>query len=278
MIDLHLHTTASDGSSTPAELLAQVRAAGLTTFAVTDHDTVASLPEMSRLADAAGLAFVPGIEVTAVHEGRDVHVLGYFIDHAHEGLQRFLTSQLDDRRRRVLAMAERLAELGMPIDIGRLSVEADRESRRALGRPMLASALVGAGHVRSVHEAFERYLDVGKPAFVTRVGATPLEVTALVSAAGGISSVAHPGKLPADVADTLPAMGLDAIEVYHPDHSPEDQIRFRKLAESLGLGVSGGSDFHGIGSGRKGALGSVSLPADDFRRLRERAAQRRAHA
>jgi predicted metal-dependent phosphoesterase TrpH len=277
MIDLHMHTTASDGSSTPAVLVREVITAGLTTVAITDHDTIDGFREARPLAAAEGLTCVAGIEITAVHDGHDVHVLGYFIDPDHAELAAFLTRQLDDRRRRLYEMAERLSELGMPIDARALEAEAKRESRRALGRPLLASALVGAGYVSTVREAFDKYLAAGRPGFITRSGATPVDVAKLVRRAGGLASIAHPGKLDAAIVTALPDMGFDAIEVYHPDHGPEDVARFRAMAEALGIGVTGGSDFHGRASGREGTLGTVALPQDDYDRLVERAGRRRAH-
>jgi len=221
---------------------------------------------------------VAGIEITAVHDGRDVHVLGYFIDPDHAEMAAFLTRQLADRRRRLYEMAERLSELGMPIDARALEAEATRDARRALGRPLLASALVGAGYVRTVREAFDKYLAAGRPGFISRSGTTPVEVAALIRRAGGLASIAHPGKLDDAIVNALPGMGFDAIEVYHPDHGPEDVARFLAMAEACGAGVTGGSDFHGRASGRDGTLGTVALPQDDYDRLVERAGRRRAHA
>jgi hypothetical protein len=277
MIDLHLHTTASDGSSTPGLLVREAIEAGLTTMAITDHDTVDGFREARALAADAGLACVAGIEITAVQDGHDVHVLGYFIDPDHVELSAFLARQLDDRRRRLHEMAGRLAELGMPVDARALEAQAGRESRRALGRPLLANALVGAGYVRTVAEAFDKYLTIGRPGFVARVGATPAEVAALIRRAGGLASIAHPAKLNGAIVSTLGDMEFDAIEVYHPDHGPEDVARFRAMAEAFGIGVTGGSDFHGRDSGRANALGAVALPQDDYERLVERAGRRRAH-
>jgi predicted metal-dependent phosphoesterase TrpH len=277
MIDLHMHTTASDGSSTPAVLVREVIDAGLTTIAITDHDTADGFRALRPLAEGQGLTCVAGIEITAVQDGHDVHVLGYFIDPDHAELAAFLSRQLDDRRRRLYAMADRLAGLGMPIDARVLESEAKRESRRALGRPLLARALVGAGYVRDLREAFDKYLTAGRPGFVARAGATPSEVAALIRRAGGLASIAHPAKLDAVLADALPDMGLDAIEVYHPEHGPEDVARFRAIAEQLGIGVTGGSDFHGRANGREDALGLVTLPSGDYERLVDRAGRRRAH-
>jgi predicted metal-dependent phosphoesterase TrpH len=272
VIDLHLHTTASDGRSSPAELVRQAAAAGVTTMAVTDHDTMAASSEVAAASRAAGVESVPGIEITAMHAGRDVHVLGYFLDPAHSELSLFLSRQRDDRRRRVLEMATRLDRLGVPVDIAPRLAEVSRESGRAVGRPMLAAALVSAGHARDLSDAFDRFLAEGRPAFIERVGATPTEVIGLVARAGGVASLAHPGKLGLDaIIPDLAASGLAAIEVYHPDHTFADVKRYRRMVETLHLLVTGGSDYHGTGSGRTAGLGAIGLPADDYARLVARA-------
>jgi predicted metal-dependent phosphoesterase TrpH len=266
VIDLHLHTTASDGLLSPDALVAEAVAAGLTTIAVTDHDTVAGLPAATAAARAAGIVCVPGIEITAVHEGTDVHVLGYFFDVDSRELHDFLTRQLDDRRRRVIEITSRLADLGVPIDVGRLDTAAHRESRRSLGRPMIARALVEAGHVANVQEAFDTYLATGRPAFMPRVGMTPPDVFALIARAGGLASLAHPVKLDEPTMMALVDAGVPAIEVYHPDHNAKVTSSFREIAARRGLLVTGGSDFHGSASGRTNALGKVVLPKEDYER------------
>jgi 3',5'-nucleoside bisphosphate phosphatase len=274
VIDLHLHTTASDGRSAPDALVREAAAAGVHTLAVTDHDTVAGLAEATAAAHRAGLTIVPGIEVTAVDAGRDVHILGYFFDPAHPDLVSFLSDQRADRRRRIIEMLEKLADIGAPVELPALP--AGEGSGRALGRPLLARALVEAGYARNVQDAFDQFLAHGRPAFVERRGASPAEVVALLARAGGVASVAHPGKqrLEATVR-ALAGDGLAAVEVFHPDHDGQDVERYLQIAKECDLLVTGGSDHHGPGSGREAALGRVGLPAEDFDRLVAHAARLR---
>jgi predicted metal-dependent phosphoesterase TrpH len=271
MIDLHMHTTASDGRSTPAQLVTEAKARGITTMAVTDHDTTGAWEEVSAAAEAAGVTCVPGIEITAVADGKDVHMLGYFFDWKYPELVTFLEQQRIDRKRRVHEIGERLARLGVPVDLE--SALASGQLRgRALGRPVVAAALVQAGHVADIKEAFDRFLAEGKAAFIERVGVSPAEVVALVARAGGVASMAHPGKTKKDhlIGDLIDA-GLPAIEVYHPDHDEADTERYRQMAGRFNVIATGGSDYHGPGSGRDQAFGQVQLPAADFARLAERA-------
>ena len=268
MIDLHLHTTASDGRSTPEGLVQEAAEAGVRVMAVTDHDTVAGLDAAASAAGRAGLAFVRGIEITAVHEGRDVHVLAYFVDAADEPFLRFLEEQRRDRRRRVLAMIARLRQIGIAIDDGRLVDPGHARDGRAVGRPAIARALVEGGHVASIGEAFDRYLGDGKAAFVPRQGATPLEVIAHVTRIGAVAAMAHPGKMGQDaILPSLARAGMAALEVFHPDHDVADVERYRTIAHDLGLLPTGGSDYHGPGSGRAAALGKVGLADDHFAAL-----------
>lgn len=244
MIDLHLHTTASDGRLAPVDLVAAVAAAGGRVLAVTDHDTVAACAEVAEHAAAHGMTTVTGIEITAVEEGRDVHVLAYGFRADDPALQTFLTAQLAARRERTARIGARLAELGVPIDVD--EVIASVPTGRSVGRPHIARALLAAGHVRSVAEAFERWLGGGCPAFVARDGADVKSVVDVVSRAGGIASLAHPGKAGVDARlRAFVAAGLPAIEVFHPDHSLAVRDRYQRFAESHGLLMTGGSDFHG---------------------------------
>lgn len=271
MIDLHMHTTASDGRSTPEELVAQAAAKGIRIMAVTDHDTTAGMDRCLAAAREAGITCHVGIEITAVHHGRDLHVLGYGVNRAHGELTMFLETQRGDRRRRMAAIARRLAELGVPIDIDRTMQDAGREAGRSIGRPMAAAGLVAAGHVRDIREAFDRFLAEGRPAFIERMGASPADVVALIGRAGGLASLAHPGKSERDdLIAPLVEAGLPAIEVFHPDHDPIDTARYRQMANSFGLLVTGGSDYHGVGSTREAAFGRTHLPAAEYARLAER--------
>lgn len=217
---------------------------------------------------------VPGIEISAVADMRDVHILGYFIDTASPGLRAFLDVQRDERRRRVTEMGERLAALGVPIDVEPILADAARG--RSVGRPQIARALMDAGHVRTRDEAFARFLEFGGSAFVPRQGSTPAQVIAVVHAAGGVASLAHPGLTRRDdLIPTLADAGLDALEVRHSDHDAETEARYRAQARALGLLVTGGSDYHGASSHRVSRFGVLALPQADFDALRDAAA--RAH-
>jgi 3',5'-nucleoside bisphosphate phosphatase len=267
MIDLHLHTTASDGSCTPELLVQQASAAGLTVIAVTDHDTTAAVAAAGLLCDAAGISLVPGIEITAMESGYDVHMLGYFIDPAHDGLQTFLTRARANRLERVRAIADRLASLGAPIDVTPLLEDAARNDGRSIGRPQIARALVAAGHASDVNDAFERWLARGRPGFVPRAGAPPDQVIAVIHEAGGLASLAHPALAQMDdriapLADS----GLDALEVYHSEHDEVARDRYLLMARRLDLLVTGGSDYHGDPA-HGVAPGTVTLPAREWERL-----------
>jgi hypothetical protein len=271
LIDLHLHTTASDGTLAPADLIARAAAAGIRTLSVTDHDTTAGIAEASAAAASRGLTFVPGIEITGVEQGRDVHVLGYFLNPASAALTAFLERQRADRLRRVRVIADRLAALGCGVDGDALIAGGARPDGRSVGRPHIADALVAAGHVRDRDEAFDRFLGAGRAAFVPRVGVSPEQIIDLIRDAGGISSLAHPGLLALDdLIPRLAAAGLTALEVRHSDHDPAAERHYRALALRYGLAVSGGSDYHGDAGRAATALGAVTLPVEDFERLRAR--------
>lgn len=237
-------------------------------MAVTDHDTTAAVEDVRELASARGIEAIAGIEITAIEQGRDVHVLGYFFDPAHHRLQAFLAEQRRARAARIEAMAARLAELGMPVDVGRLVDTGHLAEGRSLGRPLIARALVQAGHVASTDEAFDRWLERGRPAFVPRRGPSPEDVIHTIHAAGGLASLAHPGKgALTPRIPSLAAAGLDAIEAYHPDHDETATAGLVSLARELGVCVTGGSDFHGDPA-RGRNPGTVALPPDEFERLR----------
>ena len=268
MIDLHLHTTASDGRCTPAELVDRAVSAGVTVMAVTDHDTTAAYAESRVLARARGVEAVAGIEITAVEEGRDVHVLGYFVDPDNAALARFLTRQRAQRVARIEAMGERLASLGVPVGLAPALARARSEPGWSIGRPEVARALVAAGHASDVQDAFDRFIATGRPAFVPRVGAPPETIFAAIHDAGGLASLAHPGLTGLDERiEGWTRAGLDAIEVYHSEHDAATTERYLHMARRLDLLVTGGSDFHG--DPKHGhEPGSVTLPIEAWDRLR----------
>ena len=267
MIDLHLHTTASDGLLTPDALVSRLISAGIETFSVTDHDTVAGLAAAADCARQHGLRFLPGIEITAVESGGDVHMLAYGFDPESETLLAFLRGQREARITRARRMAARLADLNMPIDIDAL-IGSSAEEGRAVGRPQLARALVAAGHAVSVAEAFELWLGSGRTAYMPRTGATPKEVIELITSVGGVVSLAHPGVTKRDdLIPSLAAHGLCALEVWHSDHDETVTARYLALAEALGLAATGGSDFHGDLPDRSARLGRAVMPSGAFDRL-----------
>ncbi len=271
MIDLHLHTTASDGLLAPRDLVARAAAAGITTMAVTDHDTVGGLAEARDAAGVLGLEFVSGIEITAVEGTRDVHVLGYFFDPSSPVLTTFLDAQRADRIRRVRAIGERLRALGRPIDVEALIASAASQPGRSVGRPQIADALAAAGYAIDRRDAFDRLLGNDGPAYVPRCGPSPEEVVRIVGDAGGVTSLAHPGLLRNDaIIPRLASAGLPAIEVRHSDHDHATETRYREIAAALGLAVSGGSDFHGDCGHRKDMLGSVTIEPSELTALKMR--------
>ena len=246
MIDLHLHTTASDGRLTPTELVARAAAAGIRILAITDHDTTDGFDEAAAEASRRGMLLIPGIEITAVERGRDVHMLGYFFDRVDAGLTHFLTAQRATRIARIVEIADRLSSLGMPVDVQPLLDEAQRQSSKSIGRPRLARMMIEAGYVATTREAFDRWLGQGCPAFIERSGASPEEVIAIIHRAGGLVSLAHPGRTRIDARIvTLRDAGLDAIEVYHSDHDTDMVATYLALANQLTFMITGGSDFHG---------------------------------
>lgn len=242
-------------------------AAGLTTIAITDHDTVGGLREAIDGGAELGVRVVPGIEITAVESQRDVHVLGYFLDPDSTVLTTFLQAQRSDRIRRVREIASRLGGLGYRIEIEPLLAAAAHASR-SIGRPAIADALVAAGHTADRNDAFARLLGRGCPAFVPRTGVAGAAVMDTIHAAGGVASLAHPGIATNDaLIESLAGCGLDAIEVWHSDHSPQQQTHYAALADRLGIAKSGGSDYHGDGLHRACRLGGVLLPPAEFARL-----------
>jgi predicted metal-dependent phosphoesterase TrpH len=279
LIDLHTHTTASDGACTPDELVSRAAAAGVSVLAVTDHDTFGGCAAASAACARHKIEFVTGIEVTALDRDRDVHVLGYFLDIESESFNEFLAIQRLRRLERVRQMIERLREHGIALDADAVLAPGLADSHKSAGRPWIARALVAAGHVPNMAEAFNRWLAPGRPAFVRRSAAAPPEVFARIHAAGGLASLAHPGLLQQD--DWIPGYvkaGLDALEAYHRDHGAEATARYLALAATHGVAITGGSDYHADRAYGGGGPGKVSLPTDLYQRLLGTCAARRATA
>jgi len=257
-IDLHVHSSASDGSLSPAELVSAAAERGVTLLALTDHDITDGLPEAEAAAAEAGVTFVPGVELSAECEGREVHILGYFIRCGDPGLEAVLSELRARRRRRNAGILERLRSLGAPVDPSRLEAIAEGGS---VGRPHIACALVEAGHVSSQQEAFSRYLAAGRPAFVPRALLDLREACEVVRQAGGLSVLAHAAKLGSlATIEHMVAAGCAGVEAYHSDHSLAECARLVAFARERSLLVTGGSDSHGPRSPRPIPIGGLAIP------------------
>lgn len=271
-IDLHAHSTCSDGVLDPVELVRQAASAGAEVFALTDHDTMRGCALAQAEAEARGIRFVPGMEISTRHGDHDVHLLALFL--RAPDLSAFEAQRAEARHTRFWAMAERLAELGLPLE--RAALEA-AIAGASPGRPHLARALVAAGHVADDHEAFARFLGRGRPGHVAQRVPTTVDAIAQVRAWGGVSSVAHPGLDGlGPILSELAAAGLDAVEAYHGGHAPDQAAALAAQSAELGLLVSGGSDFHGPAQGRP--PGRSPLPPDAWDPLLVRLVERAREA
>ena len=243
LADLHLHSTYSDGVYSPHELAAMAKAAGITVLALTDHDTLKGLPEMGEAAREAGIAFIPGVEFSTRWENRQVHIIGYGIDEHNALLLERLADVRNARRSRLEKIVKRLHEMGMDVE-----VPVPEEGQRAVGRPHIARALVNQGYVKTVQEAFDKYIGEGRPAYRPQTKMTPPEAVMLIHQAGGLAVQAHPEEIGdrALALKLLVALAYDGIEVYHPSAKDKDTEAFwLKIAAERKLLITGGSDFHG---------------------------------
>jgi predicted metal-dependent phosphoesterase TrpH len=250
-IDLHTHSSASDGTDTPGDLVREAAAAGLDVVALTDHDAMSGWDEAQQAADEAGITLVPGLEISTRFHHRGVHLLGYLPDPTHPGLVGELDRILEGRTARTPAIVAALREHG--IDVSEEDVRRESGGSVAAGRPHVADALVRLGVVADRTEAFATLLSPGQPGYVNRYASALEEMIPLVAAAGGVSVVAHPwgrgsrSVLDAEALAGLKDLGLAGIEVDHQDHSPADRAELRALARDLDLVVTGSSDHHGLG-------------------------------
>ena len=266
-VDLHCHTTASDGGLSPKDLVARAASLGIEVLAITDHDTTEGLPEALAEAQRHGVVLVPGVEISAVSGREEIHLLGYFVNPEDAGLQALLARAREARRTRARKMLDRLSELGLPVEWDRL-VEVSGGSG-SIGRPHVATTLLKAGHVSSYDEAFDLWISRGGPAYVERYKVLPEVAVELLAKSGGLPVLAHPyiysrdgeRRLGLDLKHWLPRLrdaGLEGIEVYYPNYPREARRHLLDLAVQYGLLITGGSDFHGGMLGNR--LGSVAVP------------------
>ncbi|MBI3540056.1 MAG: PHP domain-containing protein, partial [Candidatus Eisenbacteria bacterium] len=254
-VDLHAHTTFSDGLLSPEALVARAVDKRLAALAVTDHDTVEAIPR-ARAAAGAAIELVPGIEMSTAFEGADLHILGFFVSAEHAPLVERLARFQRERHDRALAIVERLRSLGAPVE---LDTVLELAGPGVVGRPHVAEALIRAGLAADFDDAFGRFLGAQAPAYVPRPAFRPDEAIALIHAADGVSVLAHPGPQMTDgVIERLRDAGLRGIEVWHPSHGASAVRRYRVLADRLALLATGGSDFHG--EHRSWDLGELPVP------------------
>jgi 3',5'-nucleoside bisphosphate phosphatase len=269
-VDLHMHSTASDGAIAPADVVAAAQRAGLSAIALTDHDTVDGVVEAQAAGARLGVRVIAGVELSAIDEGDEIHVLGLHLAHP-EHIAAALDELKETRRERAKLTVERLNALGIPVTVDAVFAAA---GEGAVGRPHVAKALVAGGWARDFRDAFDRWLGNGKPACIEKRTVTFAEAARLIHDAGGLAVYAHPGGAASRAElEELASLGLDAIEVRHPSHTADEIARLAALTDELGLVPSGGSDWHGAPEGYR-ALGSMKVSAEWLARQDERVRQR----
>lgn len=267
-VDLHLHSTESDGILEPGELVRQAVETGLRAMAITDHDSVEGIPPALEAAEGLNIEMIPGVELSSDLDGRDIHFLGYFIDHQNQEFRAHLRELRRARYQRAVKMVEKLREAGLNIFLPDVLDEA---GRGVLGRTHVARVMWKRGLVDNIEEAFRRYIGRQAPYYVEKYAFTPEDVISLIKKVGGVAVLAHPILSRVDwMIGEFVACGLDGLEIYHGEQSAKQSERYRKIAVAQGLIVTGGSDFHGDGIGGL-EVGVTSAPdevIDDLKRLR----------
>jgi predicted metal-dependent phosphoesterase TrpH len=271
-VDLHAHSTASDGSRSPTAVVSAAKAAGLAAIALTDHDTMDGVAEAVAAADQVGIRVVPGVELSATQDDREIHLLGLHIQRP-AAIDESLRAFRERRHERAIQIVAKLNELGVSVSFDDVLA---RAGGAALGRPHLARVLIEGGWARDSRDAFDRYLGNGRPAYVPKHRLSMGDAIALVHAGGGLAVLAHPGaEGRRDVIERFVALGLDGVEVRHPGHSAEDMNRLGALVDFFGLVRSGGSDWHGANEGPR-VLGVMRVPASWLEQQDARVEARRA--
>jgi len=263
LIDLHLHTTFSDGTFTPTELV-KTAAAGFSAISVTDHDTVAGVPEALEAKAALGteLMVIPGVELSCEYLDREVHILGYGVDVKNQTLLDVLQEFENERIERIHLTVDKLTRFGLPLKFEDLPITG------LPGRAHVARAMVAKGYAVSVSDAFSRYLNPEKPGYVARNKLLPKDAVELIHQAGGVAVLAHPALVKMELTDSLlKDVPVDGIEVFHSAHLPEQTLEYEKFALSRGLIITGGSDCHGPKGKDSLLMGTIDLPEHYFKQL-----------
>ena len=273
--DLHLHTFYSDGTYSPEQVVRAARRHGFGAIALTDHDTVEGCAPTAEACRASGLEFIPGTELTAEQEGKELHILGYGINTENSRLLAEISKFQEVRQNRIREMVARLNQLQVPLQADAVF---ELAKCRSPGRPHVARALVAAGLCETLDEAFERFLKKNRPAWVPKFKMSAADAIALIHHAGGVAVMAHPGLNRTD--EVIPSMveaGLDGIECFHTKHSPGTAEHYLEIADRYHLLITGGSDCHGVSKGRP-VMGTVKLPYAHVEKLKARVAERKAQA
>ena len=263
-IDLHMHTTFSDGSFTPLELLEKVRDANINIVSITDHDSVNAIEEATAIGKEFGIQVIPGVELSTDVEDQEIHILGYFLDIQSSELQKYLSFFRDERFHRAKRMVRNLNNLGFEMSMDDV-LEVSNGS--AIGRPHLALVMLNKGYVSDFYEAFHKYLRDGGPAYERKIYVSPKSALKLINDAGGLSFIAHPSNMKESILMTLINAGVDGIEVTHPSHSNYQKKFYRGIVNQYCLLESGGSDFHGGKKNDEQNLGKFLLPHKHYQEM-----------
>ena len=272
-IDLHIHTTASDGKFSPEEVVYKSAALGLSVIAICDHDTVDGVANALQAASSLPPKVIPGVELSTLAPGNEVHILGYFIDYTDPELRAALANARNSRRERAQAMIAKLKGLGIHIDWQRVQQIADNAS---IGRPHIAQAMLEKGYVTSFKEAFTKYISCGGPAYAERCKITPAEAVALIIKADGLPVLAHPTTIngPETMVSQLKAAGLVGMEVYYNGYTDDERNSLARMASKYNLIATGGSDYHGLDDSTETMLGEANVPPESAEQLIALAQQR----
>ena len=267
--DLHVHTNYSDSTFSPEEVISHAREKGLDAIAICDHDSVNGIEPCKKIASAAGIEIIPGIEMSAEKIDAEVHILGYFINWEEGWFREKLKQIQESRVKRVYKIIEKLKNFNITIDAEEVFKLAGNNA--SVGRPHIAQAMLNSGAVKNSREVFDKYIGFLKPCYVPHLKFSPEETIQTILKAGGVPVLAHPDLMGHDeYIEEFLSYGLKGIEVYHTDHKPNVSKRYEEIAKRLNLAVTGGSDCHGLGKGRI-LIGTVRVPYELVTKLKKEA-------
>lgn len=268
-IDLHVHTTASDGAYSPHDLVALAHQKGIDCLSITDHDTTWGLSEALQAGQTYSLEIIPGLELSTVHGKTEIHILGYYFNPQSHILQVTLDLLADARYGRARKIVEKLNDLGHLIDFSEVR---SKSTNGTIGRPHVALVMIDHGIINSIEEGFDKYLSPGCPAYVPRLRLTPPEAIQLIRDSGGVPVLAHPGLgFPPELLPDFISQGLEGVEVFYPEHSREVIMHYSNQCRKYNLIMTGGSDFHGHQPEDLKGLGRMNVPSETIERLKTKA-------